>query len=117
VEELYDYRVRDHQNIVKFKGTSLDFFKQQNEYETFDFIYIDGSHRREDVYSDSKYAYRLLKMGGIIAFDDYFWNIEFEDKLIPHFAIKDFIKEYNPKILIDENSKYCGYPQLWGMKI
>ncbi|MCG3177375.1 MAG: hypothetical protein MOGMAGMI_02349 [Candidatus Omnitrophica bacterium] len=37
----------------------------------FDFIYVDGSHRGPDVLADAVLAWRLLKKGGIIIFDDY----------------------------------------------
>ncbi len=40
----------------------------------FDFIYIDGSHRAADVLCDAVLGFRLLKVGGIIAFDDYLWR-------------------------------------------
>ena len=37
----------------------------------FDFIYVDGSHQACDVICDAVIAFRLLRKGGIIAFDDY----------------------------------------------
>ena len=40
----------------------------------FDFIYIDGSHQAPDVLSDAVLAFKLLRVGGIIAFDDYLWS-------------------------------------------
>lgn len=40
----------------------------------FDFISIDGSHRACDVISDAVLAFRLLKRGGVMAFDDYLWR-------------------------------------------
>jgi len=39
----------------------------------FDFIYIDGSHEAPDVLADAVLAFRLLKVGGIVGFDDYWW--------------------------------------------
>lgn len=36
----------------------------------FGFVYIDGSHLFEDVFVDTYYATRMLKMGGIVVFDD-----------------------------------------------
>ena len=39
----------------------------------FDFIYIDGSHQAPDVLADAILSFRLLRKGGIIAFDDYLW--------------------------------------------
>jgi predicted O-methyltransferase YrrM len=40
----------------------------------FDFIYVDGSHKAIDVYIDAVNGFRLLKYGGIMAFDDYNWK-------------------------------------------
>lgn len=37
-----------------------------------DFIYVDGSHNAPDVLEDSVLSFRLLKSGGILAFDDYY---------------------------------------------
>ena len=39
----------------------------------FDFIYIDGSHQACDVLTDATLAMVLLRVGGIMAFDDYLW--------------------------------------------
>lgn len=40
----------------------------------FDFIYIDGSHQAPDVLCDALLGFRLLKINGVIAFDDYLWQ-------------------------------------------
>jgi predicted O-methyltransferase YrrM len=42
--------------------------------ESFDIIYIDGSHATADVLEDALLAYRLLKPEGILIFDDYRWS-------------------------------------------
>ncbi len=39
--------------------------------ESFDIIYIDGSHDPSDVLEDAVQAWRLLKVGGMLIFDDY----------------------------------------------
>lgn len=39
--------------------------------ESFDIIYIDGSHEKADVLEDAVLCYRLLKHGGTLIFDDY----------------------------------------------
>ncbi|MFC3067657.1 class I SAM-dependent methyltransferase [Phenylobacterium soli] len=44
--------------------------------EAFDLIYIDGSHQAPDVLTDAVLAFRLLKVGGIVIFDDYLWSME-----------------------------------------
>jgi predicted O-methyltransferase YrrM len=40
----------------------------------FDFIYIDGSHQAPDVLFDAVVAFKLLRIGGTMAFDDYLWS-------------------------------------------
>lgn len=118
IENLHNSRTSGFSNFIKFKGTSDEYFEAILDSEImFDFVYVDGSHKHDDVYNDAVNSYKHLKKGGIIAFDDYFWNIEENKSLIPHFAIKKFISEHDFKILIDENSSYSVWKQLWAIKI
>ncbi|MDF1793411.1 MAG: class I SAM-dependent methyltransferase [Thalassobaculaceae bacterium] len=39
----------------------------------FDFIYVDGSHQAPDVLTDAVMAFELLRVGGVMVFDDYLW--------------------------------------------
>ncbi|MFZ2469180.1 class I SAM-dependent methyltransferase [Parvibaculum sedimenti] len=39
----------------------------------FDFIYVDGSHQAPDVLFDAVVGFKLLRIGGTMAFDDYLW--------------------------------------------
>jgi predicted O-methyltransferase YrrM len=65
----------------------------------FDFIYVDGSHQAPDVLCDAVMSFRLLRPGGIIAFDDYLWQ-----EPLPYGA--DPIR--SPKIAIDAFTNiYC----------
>jgi len=41
------------------------------EIEAFDFVYVDAGHRGPDVLADGSLAFRLLRVGGVMAFDDY----------------------------------------------
>ena len=59
--------------LFKFKGTSFNYFNSQKDREHFDLIYIDGSHHCDDVIIDAIKGFELLKVGGIMIFDDYFW--------------------------------------------
>ncbi len=40
----------------------------------FDFVYVDGSHQAPDVLADAILGFRLLRIGGVMAFDDYLWS-------------------------------------------
>ncbi|MCE1185898.1 MAG: class I SAM-dependent methyltransferase [Zoogloea sp.] len=40
----------------------------------FDFIYVDGSHQAPDVLLDAVLSFKLLRVDGVLAFDDYLWQ-------------------------------------------
>jgi predicted O-methyltransferase YrrM len=40
----------------------------------FDFIYVDGDHTGEAAMTDACMSWGLLRTGGIMLFDDYFWD-------------------------------------------
>jgi len=48
--------------------TLLDLIEQK---EPFDFVYVDGSHKCIDCYTDMALSWRLLKTGGTMVIDDY----------------------------------------------
>ena len=50
------------------KMYSKQFFKQNKK--TYDLIYIDGSHKAKDIFSDGTNAERVLNKNGLIIFDD-----------------------------------------------
>ena len=41
---------------------------------SFDIIYIDGAHDAINVLADGIYSWELLKVGGLMLFDDYLWE-------------------------------------------
>jgi hypothetical protein len=117
VEALYDKTVSGLPT-TKFKGTTAEFFAQNEE--TFDFIYIDASHKKADVALDLEQSWQILNVDGVIACDDYLWHTELDPsnpptdnyELIPYEAIKEFAEEHEKEIevLID------GY-QFWFKKL
>ena len=73
--ELYQRCVSNlspYSNVKIMKGYSHEVMKRLNK--KFDFIYIDGDHRASSVLEDAVLAFRLLKFGGILIFDDYLWQ-------------------------------------------
>ncbi len=61
--------------LRKITGTSikaLGILREENA--VFDFIYVDGSHQRDDVMIDCLGAWRLLREGGVMLMDDYTWK-------------------------------------------
>jgi predicted O-methyltransferase YrrM len=51
---------------------ALGMLREENA--VFDFIYVDGSHQRDDVMIDCLGAWRLLREGGVMLMDDYTWK-------------------------------------------
>lgn len=96
VERAYDERMAEAAvagRLVKFKGTSADYFATQRE--PFDFIYIDGDHTAFGVLSDAVSAVRVLKPGGLLAFDDYLWK-------------SGKTRFHEPAVAIDAIADVCG---------
>lgn len=61
------------------------------DYRSFDVIYIDGSHLAPDVLSDAVLSWRLLKVGGLLIFDDYHWTPDEPGEQGPRVAIDAFL--------------------------
>jgi len=95
-------------NFNKLKGKSdiiLSKLLIEKKENYFDFVYVDGSHQAPDVLFDAVMAFKLVRVGGVIAFDDYIW---FERNLpqgkdlnrCPKPAIDAFINIYYNKVNI-----------------
>jgi len=63
-------------------------------------IYIDGSHETPDVFSDAALSYRLLRIGGLMIFDDYIWGggANADPIMNPKMAIDCFLNCYQRKM-------------------
>lgn len=44
--------------------------------QSFDLIYVDGSHQAVDVLTDAVLSFHLLRVNGVMIFDDYLWSME-----------------------------------------
>ena len=79
--------------LIIHKAKSINALSKlvtNNKSNYFDFIYIDGSHMASDVLSDAILSFELLKINGIMGFDDYLWKLPNSNNLLT-----------NPKIAID----------------
>jgi SAM-dependent methyltransferase len=74
--------------------------------ETYDFIYVDGSHLAGDTLEDAVLAFRLLKKGGIMIFDDYTWGVGMGFYDIPRTGIDAFILVFGNQLeVLEKNSQ------------
>jgi predicted O-methyltransferase YrrM len=70
-----------------------------DEQQEFDVIYLDGLHFADDALTDAITAWRLLKQGGVLIFDDFLAHIYPRARANSAWAINLFWKyhegEYN----------------------
>jgi tetratricopeptide (TPR) repeat protein len=65
------------ERVKALKGDSVDRLLELIEKkESFDFIYVDGSHTCLDCYTDMVLAWKLLVSGGVMAVDDVMYHYE-----------------------------------------
>ena len=100
IEAEYAAQVEPYGNKVKsIKAFSGDWLKE-NRKGSFHFIYIDGDHLPESVTLDADLSWDLLKVGGIMAFDDYEWvHTDGPDKS-PKPAIDAWLEKHKEEIEI-----------------
>lgn len=83
------------------KGALLELTAQGQK---FDLIYVDGSHQAADVLFDAVLSFELLRVNGVMIFDDYLWAMEphgQQDLLnMPKPAVDAFTSIYQRKIRI-----------------
>lgn len=68
--------------------------------DSFDCVYIDGSHLTKDVISDLILTHPLLKKGGVLICDDYDWEIYTDPLKKPKTAIDFFMNVYRKEYVI-----------------
>ena len=103
VENIFYNNIKNAklENRIKvLKGdSSIILFDLLKTNEKFDFIYIDGSHKMLDCYSDLLTSFNLINSGGIIGIDDY--NL-FKDNILesPFESVNHFLKKFEKNIKI-----------------
>jgi len=93
VLKYYEARITKYQKVVRLKMTSDKYFTGEIAAQ-FDFIYIDGDHTSAQVERDAYSAWKLLKDGGILAFDDYLWGQDLPPDTTPKPAIDNFLRTH-----------------------
>ena len=89
--------------IIARKGDSYEILLEMNRVgEKYDFIYVDGSHLCLDVYLDLMLSWKLLKIGGIMAIDDYMFFVgdDFDKLKSPFEAVNHFLAKNEKEIKI-----------------
>ena len=88
------------------RGLSWDMLNTLDS-NSLDYIYVDGDHSYNSVKKDIVSAYRVIKPGGIIQFNDYTTYSPLENaKYGVMHAVNEFIQTFKPEILgvsLDKN--------------
>jgi predicted O-methyltransferase YrrM len=100
-----EQRAEHPPTVVTHKSRSINALAELMAVDTpesFDLIYIDGSHQAPDVLADAVLSFQLLRVGGMMIFDDYLWAMEpdgRQDPLnMPKPAVDAFLNTYQRKI-------------------
>lgn len=101
--EKFNKNIQKHISKVNVKiGKSQVLLREIKD--TFDFVYIDGSHQASDVLEDAILSFRLLKSGGVMIFDDYQWKGFPEDYNNPKLGMDAFREVFRNQIKLIENA-------------
>lgn len=76
--------------VVKIRGLSADVLPELTG-QSFEVIYVDGSHQAADVLMDAVLCWALLKPRGVMIFDDYLWEMHRPASRRPKMAIDLFL--------------------------
>ncbi len=92
-EKLFDFNTTSFATrLRKIKSDSLSALPTLiKDNEKFDLIYVDGSHYGENVMMDSILSWQLLKLNGVMIWDDYQWQYSPYGKNVPKLAIDWFL--------------------------
>jgi predicted O-methyltransferase YrrM len=83
--------------VVRLAGRSDDVLPGL-EPACYDAIYVDGDHKAMAVLLDAALAWRLLRPGGVMIFDDYLWGRDRPPSARPRMAIDLFLDAWGPQL-------------------
>lgn len=84
--------------VMILKGQTHKTISFAGMWGPFDFIYVDAAHDAMDVLRDAVLAFELLKVGGVMIFDDYEWRCMEAEVDRPKIAIDGFLACYARQI-------------------
>lgn len=127
VESRFDHNIsvaiKNAENGVKFhkhkslSNIALAKLIADGMSESFDFVYIDGSHQAPDVLIDCTMSFQLLEVGALIIFDDYLGYTEETGKQDSFNMVKPgvdaFLNIFQRKVVV---MPYLPIYQLYALK-
>lgn len=89
--------------VTVIESTTNEFLRNVGDYYfvgeewrelVADLVYVDAAHDAMNVLRDAVLAFDLLKIGGILLFDDYLWTVMPDEVDRPKLAIDGFLAAY-----------------------
>lgn len=115
IHRAVQHRFDDNDIVFVVRKTSIDFFEQFED-GPLDWVYVDGDHGETAVYKDIVGAWNVIRDGGIVAGDDFFWKDEAGTEAVKS-AVTKFCRDKNVgfrlfgnQFLIRRND--CSSPQM-----
>lgn len=100
ISELFEANViRNFGNkVIVHKGRSADVLRTLPTTKTYDFVYVDGAHLSANAMEDAVLSFPLLRVGGIMIFDDFQGGEpgERDHPKNPYTGIVGFVSAYSP---------------------
>lgn len=101
LEETTRVKLARFPNVVIHKGYSENELRGMKP-RSLDVIYVDGDHSARNAIRDSVLGFELLKVGGIMIWDDYRWAVMPNEVDRPKLGIDSFLKCYLKQMRIME---------------
>lgn len=95
-EQRFEHNIRragGQARVTRCKGRSEAILPTLAP-ESYDLIYIDGSHKAVHVLFDALMGLELLRPGGVMVFDDYLWCLQLPSEDRPQMAIDFFLRQH-----------------------
>jgi predicted O-methyltransferase YrrM len=102
VQERFDFNISQTgvpNKVTKIVGSSQDVMRSL-PLINYDMLYIDGSHLASDALTDAVLGWGLVKVGGVIVFDDYDYTFPDDLEQDTKIGIDAFLKVFHKKVNI-----------------
>jgi predicted O-methyltransferase YrrM len=124
LESRFDDNLGPHAvRVTKRKGSSLYLLPQLvAEKQEYDLIYVDASHLADDALTDAINAWRVLKAGGVMIFDDVMWPAYSRARANTAWAIHSFLKYHSREfkvlhagyqLIVQKREAFSDSPAAW----
>lgn len=98
IKKRFIRNTKPYKQIRLNEMDSKEYLLQRTE--KADFVYIDANHYAMDCLEDAVFSHRLLKVDGIMIFDDYLWDGLSTRPAVPKIAIDSFMNVYQTRYKI-----------------